>query len=400
MTDRARTASLGVIFLTVFLDLLGVGILVPVLPYIVAEFRSDATTVGLISLTFAAAQFLAGPYLGALSDRHGRRPVLLLCMAGTGLGYLLFGWAQALWLLYLSRVIDGFTGGNVSTAQAYIADTSAPEHRAKNFGLIGAAFGLGFILGPAIGGILSHWSLRAPAFAAGATSFVAVALGYRLLPESLPRERRVTARLRLRDLHPFGHLGDAVRRPGIGRAFAAIFGTGFAMAGLQSNFAVFTHARFGLGPQGNALLFTLVGVVGIFVQGGLLRRVPTAGREREMAVGGLLAMAAGFAAVAFVPAVAWLYPAIALLAFGHAAAGPMLIAEVSHRVGPSEQGWILGAMQSVASLARILGPLWAGLAFDRLAPAAPYWSGAAWVLAATAAAALSFRPADRPVPSA
>lgn len=388
--------ALAFIFLTVFLDLLGVGILVPVLPYIVREFRSDALTVGLLSLTFAAAQFIASPVLGALADRHGRRPVLLLSVLGTGVGYFLFGAGKALWLLYLARLLDGFTGGNVSTAQAYIADVSPVEDRAKNFGLIGAAFGLGFVLGPAIGGLLSQWSLRAPAFAAGGLSLVTVTLGYLALPESLPPERRAHTPLRLTDLDPLGHLGAALRRPGLGRLFLAFFAMSLAMAGLQSNFAVYTHARFGLGPQGNAVLFTVVGTVSIVVQGGLLRRISTAGHEGRIAVGGLACMAAGFAATAFAPGLGWLYPAIVVLAFGSAAAGPMLTGEVSHSVGPTEQGWVLGSMQSVASLARIVGPAWAGLAFDHVGPRAPYWSGALWVLAGLVAAGVSFRPADRP----
>ncbi len=391
----AGARPLTFIFLTVFLDLLGVGILVPVLPFIVAEFRTDALTVGLLSLTFAAAQFFASPVLGAWSDRIGRRRVLLLSVFGTGVGYFIFGAAQTLWLLYLARLIDGFTGGNISTAQAYIADVSPPQDRAKNFGLIGAAFGLGFIIGPALGGILSHWSLRAPAYAAGILSLVTVAIGYLVLPESLPPERRTTARFRLGDLHPLGHLGEAVRRPGVARIFAAFFAMSFAMAGLQSNFAVFTHARFGLGPKGNALLFTLVGLVGVLVQGVLLRRISTADRERPIAMGGLALMAVGFAATAFVPAVVWLYPAIVVLALGSSAAGPMLTSEVSRSVGAGEQGWVLGSLQSVASLTRIAGPVWAGLAFDHVGPAAPYWSGALWVVAGLAAASLSFRPADR-----
>jgi len=392
---RAGRRPLTFIFLTVFLDLLGVGILVPVLPFIVAQFRTDALTVGLLSLTFAAAQFLASPVLGAWSDRVGRRKVLLMSVLGTSVGYFIFGAAQVLWLLFLARLIDGFTGGNVSTAQAYIADVSAPEDRAKNFGLIGAAFGLGFIIGPALGGILSHWSLRAPAYAAGVLSLVTVTFGFLVLPESLPAERRIKAPFRLGDLHPLGHLGEAVRRPGIARIFAAFFAMNFAMSGLQSNFAVFTHARFGLGPQGNALLFTLVGVVGVLVQGVLLRRIPTAGHERPIAMAGLLLMALGFASTAFVPAIAWLYPAIALLALGSAAAGPMLTSEVSRSVTGSEQGWVLGSLQSVASLTRIAGPLWAGLVFDHIGPGAPYWSGALWVLAGLGAASLSFRPTDR-----
>jgi DHA1 family tetracycline resistance protein-like MFS transporter len=387
--------ALVFIFLTVFLDLLGVGILVPVIPYIVAEFRSDALTVGLLSLTFAAAQFLASPVLGAISDRVGRRTVLLLSVFGTGVGYFIFGFAGTLWLLFLARLLDGFTGGNISTAQAYIADVSPPEDRAKNFGLVGAAFGLGFIIGPALGGILSHWSLRAPAFAAGILSLVTMTLGYFILPESLPPAKRVRTPFRLTDLHPLGHLGEAIRRPGVRRIFVAFFAISFAMAGLQSNYAVYTREQFGLGPQGTAWLFTMVGIISVVVQGGLLRRIPTSGRERAIAMGGLSVMALGFAGTAFAPAVLWLYPATALLAFGNASAAPMLTAEVSRSVSAAEQGTILGSMQSVASLTRILGPLWAGLAFDHVGHGAPYWTGALWVVAGLGAASLSFRPADR-----
>jgi DHA1 family tetracycline resistance protein-like MFS transporter len=387
--------ALVFIFLTVFLDLLGVGILVPVIPYIVAEFRSDALTVGLLSLTFAAAQFLASPVLGAISDRVGRRTVLLLSVFGTGVGYFIFGFAGTLWLLFLARLLDGFTGGNISTAQAYIADVSPPEDRAKNFGLVGAAFGLGFIIGPALGGILSHWSLRAPAFAAGILSLVTMTLGYFILPESLPPAKRVRTPFRLTDLHPLGHLGEAIHRPGVRRIFVAFFAISFAMAGLQSNYAVYTREQFGLGPQGTAWLFTMVGIISVVVQGGLLRRIPTSGRERAIAMGGLSVMALGFAGTAFAPAVLWLYPATALLAFGNASAAPMLTAEVSRSVSAAEQGTILGSMQSVASLTRILGPLWAGLAFDHVGHGAPYWTGALWVVAGLGAASLSFQPADR-----
>jgi len=390
-----RPRPLVFIFLTVFLDLLGVGILVPVIPFIVAEFRSDALTVGLLSLTFAAAQFLASPVLGALSDRYGRRVVLLLSVLGTGGGYFLFGFAQTLWLLFLARLIDGFTGGNISTAQAYIADVSPPEDRAKNFGLIGAAFGLGFILGPAIGGILSHVSLRAPAFAAAGLSLATVGLGYVMLPESLPPERRTRTPFHVRELHPLGHLNEALRRPGVRRLFVAFFAISFAMAGLQSNYAVFTREQFGLGPAATAWLFTLVGAISVLVQGVLLRRIPTGGRERRIAMGGLALMATGFAATAFAPSVRWLAMATGILALGNAAAAPMLTSEVSRTVSGEEQGRILGSMQSVASLTRIVGPLWAGLAFDHVGFGAPYWTGALWVLAGLAAASLSFRPADR-----
>ena len=304
--------------------------------------------------------------------------------------------AQTLWLLFLARLIDGFTGGNISTAQAYIADVSAPEDRAKNFGLIGAAFGLGLHPRP------GAWRHPQPLEPSGAS----VCGGHPLAGDDDARvfhPPRIAAAgagesgppSASRDLHPLGHLGEAIRRPGVGRIFVAFFAISFAMAGLQSNYAVFTREQFGLGPQGTAWLFTMVGVISVLVQGVLLRRIPTAGRERGIALGGLTVMALGFAGTAFAPALAWLYLATGLLAFGNAAAGPMLTAEVSRSVSGAEQGMILGSMQSVASLTRILGPLWAGLAFDHVGHGAPYWTGALWVVAGLAAASLSFRPADR-----
>ena len=162
----ASRRALTFIFVTILLDIMGAGILMPVVPYLVRPFRTDALTIGMLALTFSVAQFFAAPVLGAMSDRYGRRPILVFSVFGSAIGYTLFGIGGALWMFFLSRLIDGFTGGNLTAAQAYIADVSTPENRTKNFGLVGAAFGLGFILGPSIGGMLAKVSLNAPAWAA------------------------------------------------------------------------------------------------------------------------------------------------------------------------------------------------------------------------------------------
>src|SRR5262249_3896208 len=203
---RSTRRALGVIFFIMLMDIIGLTILYPVVPYIVQRYSPEAVMVTLMTVIYAGAQFFAAPALGRLSDRFGRRPILLASIFGSVIGYVIFGIGQALWVLLLSRLIDGITGGNLSTASAYIADVSEPEARPRNFGLVGLAWGLGLVLGPALGGIMSRLSLEAPIFAAAILSTVGVILVYFELPESLPKERRETAPVRLNDLNPFASI--------------------------------------------------------------------------------------------------------------------------------------------------------------------------------------------------
>src|SRR5215211_6516505 len=200
---KAGKGALGFIFSVVLLDVIGLAILMPVQAYIVRQYSDEAIMVAMIPVLYAGAQFFAAPLLGKLSDRYGRRPVLLISVLGSALGYFLFGIGGALWVLFLSRLIDGITGGNISTASAYVADVTPPQERAKNFALLGIAFGLGFVLGPALGGALSQISLAAPAYAAGTLSLLSAIAGFFVLPESLPAAKRMTAPFRLADVNPF-----------------------------------------------------------------------------------------------------------------------------------------------------------------------------------------------------
>ncbi|MGQ9813725.1 MAG: MFS transporter [Candidatus Roseilinea sp.] len=385
--DKQRKRPIAFIFAAVFLDLLGIGILIPVIPYLVQQYSTDALMVGLLSLSYSAAQFVAAPVLGALSDRYGRRPLLVLSVLGSAIGYVVFGLAGSLAMLFLGRIIDGFTGGNISIAQAYIADVTPPKDRAKNFGLIGAAFGMGFIMGPALGGALSQISLHTPAFVAAGLSLITAAFGFFVLPESLPAEMRKRSAITFAEIDPIRQISNAAQRPGLGLALLAIFAQNFAFAGLQSNFAVFTFQRFGLGPQQNAVLFTFLGIVGVFMQGFLVRRLVNRFSDRNLAVAGLVIMTSGFAATAFGPAVWTLYPTMALVSIGNALATPTLTNIVSRQASAQEQGSILGATQSVNSLTRVFGPVWAGATFDTLGAGAPYWSGAIFIALAAAIAA-------------
>lgn len=371
--------ALSFIVLSAFLDLLGATVLVPVIPYLVRQYSPDALSVGLLALTFSIFQFIAGPALGRLSDRYGRRPILLLSVLGSGVGYLVFGFATALWMLFVGRAIDGITGGNISVAQAYIADVSAPEDRAKNFGLIGAAFGLGFIIGPALGGMLSHVSLQAPAFLAAGLTLVTAAFGYFVLPESLPRERRTSGALTWADVNPIAQVGRVFASPRLRGPLGAMFLMTVAMSSLQTNFAVFTTDVFGYGPADNARVFVFIGVVSVIVQGGLLRTALKYAREHSVMLAGLGIATLGYAGIALVRAPWHLYPVLGLVGLGSALAGATLSSFITTLVDPTEVGVATGLTQSAGALGRVVGPVVAGAVFDAVAPSAPYVIGAVCV---------------------
>ncbi|MDX2266557.1 MAG: MFS transporter [Bryobacter sp.] len=368
--------ALAIVYATIFLDVLGLGVLIPVLPYYVRQFNTDAATVGWLSVSFSAAQFLASPFLGALSDRFGRRPIILWNILGSAGAYYLFGWANSLWLLMTARVIEGITGGSISTAQAYIADVTPPQERMKRFGLIGAVFGLGFILGPAFGGLLSKISLAAPAYAAGTLCLLAAVFGFLYLPESLPPEKRRQEKMALADLNPFLRISQALARVELRSLLLAIFAVNVAFSGLQSNFAVFTLERFGFGPTENSYVFIYIGALSIFMQGVVVRRLPKAWNPLPVVAVGLLLMAIGFVGIAQSVQDWHMFPAIAIMAFGNGVAAPTLTSLISQRSAAQEQGSILGATQGVLSSTRILGPLYAGYAFDWLGSGSPYTIGA------------------------
>lgn len=369
--------ALTFILITVFIDMLGLGILIPILPFVVRQFSPSAFTVGLLSMSFATFQFVAAPILGRLSDQHGRRPLLLLSLFGSGIGYVIFGFANSLAMLFAGRIIDGITGGNVSIAQAYIADVSKPEDRAKTFGLLGAAFGMGFILGPAIGGAVAHrWGLAAPALLAAALAFANTIYGFFVLPETHPIEKRRTADVSARSLSPIGGVIRAMQHKELGRIFLAIFIFNCAFSGLQSNFGLFALVRYNWGPQQTALLFSLIGIIGALTQAVIVRKLVLKFRDRSIAAAGMWIQTVSYSLFAFVERAWVLWPASALTSFGAGVTQPTMTSIVSRAVDETEQGVMMGTTQSIVALTRIVGPLWAGFSFDWLGPGAPYWTGA------------------------
>ncbi|MHB8839351.1 MAG: MFS transporter [Gemmatimonadaceae bacterium] len=379
---RTSRRALTFIFITILLDVMGAGIMMPVVPYIVRPYSADALTIGLLAVTFSVAQFFAAPLLGAISDRHGRRPVLVISMFGASIGYAFFGIGGALWVFFVSRLVAGFTGGNLTAAQAYIADVSGPEDRAKNFGLVGAAFGLGFILGPSIGGVLAKISLSAPAWAAAGVALVTASFGWFVLPESLAPALRRPHPLHVGDFNPFRLLMKALSTRQLRALFLGIFLTRFAHMGLQTNFAIYTLDRFKYTPAQNAVVFTVLGVTSTFVQGFLIRRIAGRFSERSLLLTGLLIMVAGFVAIAGATDGWMLSPAIAVLALGTGLVTPTLQSLISQAGSAEEQGMLFGANGAITSLTAILGPAWAGAVFDHVAYTAPYWSGALFLVAA------------------
>ncbi|MCP3141316.1 MFS transporter [Pyxidicoccus xibeiensis] len=400
-----RAASLRVVFGIVTLDLIGFGILIPQLGVYGVKFGASPFTVGLLISVYSLMQLVAAPVLGRLSDRYGRRPVLLLSQVGSLAGYLLFAFAQSLPLLFLARVIDGVSGGNIATAQAVVADITTAKDRARGMGIIGAAFGLGFVLGPALGGFLGAWggNLAIGLFAAGL-----VALNLTCTFLFLPETRR-------KDAPGSGHARTlkgaslALTLPVVGRCLVLMLVFTTAFAQMEGTFSVFLLTKFlSSGPvplkEGGLFLqaalpdaavlreaslragwlFATVGVLSALVQGGLVRRLVGGtdgrpGREALLATVGLGLTAVGLSLMPVAPTYSWLFPVMGLLAVGSALVNPCLSALVSLHAPPERQGAVLGAYQAFGSLGRIVGPALGGWLFTRLGPGAPYGTAALMV---------------------
>lgn len=372
-TAPGERSPLAFLLIAVFVDLAGYGIVLPLLPFYIQAQAPGGLTVGLLASLYAAVQLVGAPVLGGLSDRVGRRPVLLACITGTSAAYLLLGLADTLTLIIVAIVLDGATGGNLAVAQAYIADSTSRDSRARGLGLIGAAFGLGLITGPAIGGLLSLYSLSAPALFAAALALANAVFGFLVLPESLPPGRR--RRTPLVYLNPVSQLSGVLRTPGIRAILVVIFLLNLSFAGLISNFPLFSGARFGWDQTSNAFFYAFVGLCAVATQGLFVGWLGRRIGERRMIALGLALASAGLGLLAAAPSGWTLYPVTGLLAAGIGVAIPALAALVSGLAPEDGQGRIMGGQQAVLGLALVAGPGMAGVAFDGLGPAAPYWIG-------------------------
>jgi DHA1 family tetracycline resistance protein-like MFS transporter len=388
----ARRSPLIFIFITVFIDLMGYGMVIPLLPFFVQKQGAGAAATGALGSLYALMQLISGPMLGALSDRYGRRPVLLGCLFGTAMAYLVLGFAASLTIVFLAIVLDGITGGNLSTAYAYIADVTTNQNRARGLGLVGAAFGLGLMSGPAIGGLLSAHGLSVPAFVACAIALSNMTFGFFVLPESLPLDRR-TPLSTWRALNWVTLLVAVFRIRSIRTLLFSIFMLNLAFAGLQTNFPLLSQARFGWDSTRNGVFFAFVGLCAVFVQGILFGWIQPRIGEKCLAVIGLLLMSVSLAAVAVASQGWMMYPIVGLGALGSGTSIPSLTSLVSQRAGAGEQGRLMGGTQVVLSLAMIFGPSIAGVSFEHISPSAPYWIGSLLAGAALALAYMALRAA-------
>ncbi len=382
-----QRAALTFIFVTVMIDMLAFGIIIPVLPHLIVQLIGGSLTKaavwsGAFGALFMLMQFVFSPVQGALSDRYGRRTVILISSFGLGIDFVVMAIAPSLWLLFVGRAISGMCAASFSTANAYIADITPKEKRAAAFGTLGAAFGIGFVIGPALGGFLGHVSIRLPFWIAGGLSLINFAYGFFVLPESLPIEKRV-ARFEWRHANPLGALMLLRRYPQVFGLAAMFFLINLAQFSLNSTYVLYTDYRFGWGTQKVGYTLALVGLCSGLVQAVLVRRLMPVFGEQRLIIAGLLLCIVGYMFFGLAP-VAWLFLAgIPFLCLG-GLAGPPAQAMMTQQVDPHEQGRLQGALTSLASLAGIFGPaLFANIFALFISDHAPiHLPGAAFILSA------------------
>lgn len=357
-TTRGRQAAMPFIMVTVLLDMMSIGIVSPVLPKLVGGFMdsgaSTSLAFGAVQVVYALAQFFSAPILGALSDRYGRRPVLLLGLVGMALNFFVTALATEYWVLLLVRLIGGALCANIAVANAYVADVTQAKDRARNYGMLGAMFGLGFILGPITGGLLGAHNVHWPFFLAGALSLINAAYGWLVLPESLTADRRRT--FTLSKVHPFASLGRLRQLEGVEPLLWVMGLTTLAQFILHSNWMLYTEFKFGWTPRDNGMSLFAVGVMAMLVQGGLLRQLQKTMPTSKLASIGLVSSTLAFAAYGAVPEGWMMYAVIVANLFGYVV-NPTIQSVISNAVEANRQGESMGALSSISSVAAIFGPL-------------------------------------------
>jgi DHA1 family tetracycline resistance protein-like MFS transporter len=367
------TRPLLVIFLTIFVNLVGFGIIVPLLPFYAETFGASPLVVGLQFAVISLCQLVAAPILGDLSDRYGRRPILIVSLIGTAVSFVMLALAQSITMLFLARIVDGLSGGNISTARAYVADVTEPQDRARAYGLIGAAFGLGFILGPGISALLAPFSYAAPIWAAAAITLAATAMAWFWLPETVHRAHAGTGM-------PFRNMLAIMRRPSLRRVLLMDFAYWFAFAMFQTTFALFAAARFGFDAARTASFFAAFAVLGALVQGLLIRTIVEWLGDKRTLMLGLVFAASGLVAATLTHSVGLFAAALIPLALGIGFGHPTMSSLISRAARADEQGRVQGAASAIESLGRTIGPVWGSASLQRFGEATPYISAAGFLI--------------------
>jgi DHA1 family tetracycline resistance protein-like MFS transporter len=363
------TRPLLIIFLTIFVNLVGFGIIIPLLPFYAETFGASPLAIGLLFAVYSACQLVAAPALGDLSDKYGRRPVLIFSLVGTVVSFVMMAMAHSIAMLFAARIVDGLSGGNISTARAYVADVTEPKDRAKAYGLIGAAFGMGFIMGPALSGLLAKYSYSAPIWAAAAVTLLATLMAWFWLPETVHRASAGTGM-------PFRSLAEMMQRPGLRRMLWIDFIYWFAFAVFQTTFALFVARRFGFDVSTTGYFFAAFGVLGAVIQGGMIRPIVHRMGDKQTFIAGLVCSAVGLVAATLAHSVAWFTLALVPLALGMGFGHPTVSSLVSRAGRSDEQGRVQGAAGAMESLGRALGPVWGNTALARYGDGTPYVSAA------------------------
>lgn len=371
------------IFAIVFTDLLGFSLILPLLPYYAEKFGATPTVIGLLVASYALAQLIGAPLLGRLSDRYGRRPILLVSIAGTILGFLLLGFAEPIGLafgganaavlavLFLSRILDGLTGGNLTVAQAYITDVTDFKSRAKALGLIGAAFGLGFIIGPVIGGVLSQWGYAVPAFVAAALATANWLAVLFFLPESLTNEMRLAIAQRPRAAFSAAALWVALNRPRVGPLLHIRLFFGLASGMFQSIFAIYAQSKLGLDAKETGYVLGYVGFLVVLVQGGLIGRLTARWSEKQLIFASTILLTFSFVAWALTPSLPVLLVVLIPLSVGTGIMNTVINSALTKVVYPEEVGGTLGLSASLESFSRVIAPSLGGVLLGQVGAWAP-----------------------------
>ena len=366
-----QKSRLTILFIIVFIDLLGFSLILPLLPYYAETFGATPVQIGLLVASYAAAQLIGAPLLGRMSDRFGRKPVLVISLVGTFAGFLLLGFANSLWMLFASRLLDGFTGGNISVAQAYITDITDESNRAKGLGMLGAAFGLGFIIGPAAGGLLSVYGFAVPAFVAAGLSLISILGVIFFLPESLTNEVRAQLAKKTKQEFSLKNLWATLNRPRVGPLFQIRFFYGLAFATFQTIFPLYAQYKLGLDARGTGFVLTYVGILVVFVQGFLVGWLAAKYNEYRLIFGAIVLMTISLFAWAIVPNLVGLLIVLAPLAVAAGVLNTLLNSTLSKSVYPEEVGGTLGISASLESLTRVISPSAGGYLLGSLGTWAP-----------------------------